>query len=147
MLDTTTRLLQTERSRVEYINERFNRLQRLNDMPMKEISRSVENSFSTPRTSHSRGSRIKPTISTLGGHPINPEWYSRVQRDRALYRLFAKHQLPTVHAQFLAPIINDSAESNTVDAAAAVISAATSDHTIALRTEQTESPQLLLGGK
>lgn len=145
VVDTTTRLLQTERSRIEYINEGFKRFQRLNDTPMKEIPRSVENSFSTPRTSHSRGSRLKPTIPTLGGHPMNPEWYSLVQRDRALYRLFAKHQLPTVHAQFPAPIINESAESNAVDAAVTAISAAASEHAVAFRTEHTESPQPSLG--
>ncbi|THD20885.1 Methyltransferase protein 11A [Fasciola hepatica] len=138
VLDTTTRLLQTERGRVNYIRERFERLQAVSGTPMKELSWSVENSFSTPRTSRPHASRTKSMAHAAGDQWINPAWYSLAQRDRALYRLFAKHQLPTVHAQFVAPLISDTSESTTA-AVAAVISSTDTEALVSNQTEQMES--------
>ncbi|TPP66195.1 Methyltransferase protein 11A [Fasciola gigantica] len=144
VLDTTTRLLQTERGRVDYIRERFERLQAVSGTPMKELSWSVENSFSTPRTSRPHASRTKSMAEATGDHWINPAWYSLAQRDRALYRLFAKHQLPTVHAQFVAPLISDTSES-TAACVAAVISSTDSEALASNQTEQMESLRPAMG--
>ncbi|VDP89628.1 unnamed protein product [Echinostoma caproni] len=109
VMDTTTRLLQTERGRVNYLMEGFRRLQLLNDTPMKDMSQSIDSSCSVRRAHRSR---VKGTVTAAGDQAISPALHSVIQRDRALYRLFAKHKLPTVHAQFVCPLIADETETD-----------------------------------
>ncbi|KAF6775049.1 hypothetical protein AHF37_05892 [Paragonimus kellicotti] len=116
-LETTKRLLCTENGRVKSILESFKRLRLTTSLHGQEGDE-LESSVRTPSSwySHRNSTRSvdRSRDETALGNDMNssPAYQSLLQRDLALYRLFANYKLNTVHAPLVCPVVDQAVGSD-----------------------------------
>ncbi|KAF5402343.1 hypothetical protein PHET_04338 [Paragonimus heterotremus] len=116
-LETTKRLLCTENGRVKCILESFRRL-RLTTSLQSQEGDELESSVRTPSSWYSHRSSTRPVDRSrdetvlLNDVNISPAYQSLLQRDLALYRLFANYKLNTVHAPLVCPVVDQAVGSD-----------------------------------
>ncbi|KAF7233197.1 hypothetical protein EG68_10596 [Paragonimus skrjabini miyazakii] len=117
-LETTKRVLRTENGRVKSILESFRRL-RLTSLQSQEGNK-LESSVRTPSSWYSHRSSTRPVdrsrdeTALLNDVNTSPAYQSLLQRDLALYRLFANYKLNTVHAPLVCPVVDQTVGSDDV---------------------------------
>ncbi|KAF8571486.1 hypothetical protein P879_02180 [Paragonimus westermani] len=114
-LETTKRLLCAENGRVKSILESFRRL-RLTTSLLNQEGDELESSVRTPSSRYSHRSSTRPVDrsrdETALRNDLNSSqaYQSLVQRDLALYRLFANYKLNTVHAPLVCPVVDQAVD-------------------------------------
>ncbi|CAL8102892.1 unnamed protein product [Calicophoron daubneyi] len=98
--NVASQLIRCEHSRIDYIMECLKRLG-LSDLTQESSPLQSPKDASLRNTQSWSVSKL----SNSQNLEFTPAWNSLLQRDRALFRLFSKHKLPTVHAPSICPTV------------------------------------------